>query len=66
VIPMSAEEIKEFWHGFCERRGVSAALRAKGDEKIDAEPELWADRTMWELLEELGDKRAPTTKPGRR
>ncbi len=58
MIPMSAEEIKEFWHGFCERNGVGAALRARGDEKIDTDPEAWADRTMWELLEELGGKPA--------
>jgi len=66
VIPMSAEEVKEFWHGFCERQRVSDALRAQGDRKIDADPERWADRTMWELLEELGDRRSPTTRPGPR
>jgi hypothetical protein len=51
MIPMTNAEIKEFWHGFCERQGVAAALRAKGDQKIDEDPEHWADHTMWELLD---------------
>jgi hypothetical protein len=53
MIPMSAEEIKEFWHGFCERQRIGEALRAKGDTRITQDPEFWADRTMWQLLEEI-------------
>jgi len=53
MIPMSKQEIKEFWHGFCERQKVSAELRAKGDKEIDKDPEHWADHTMWELLEAI-------------
>jgi len=48
---MSAEEIKQFWRGFCERRGVGKALVAKGEAKIDEDPEYWADQTMARLLE---------------
>ena len=32
---MTADEVKQFWHGFCERKGVDAATRARGDAKID-------------------------------
>jgi len=28
---MSAEEVKQFWRGFCERRKISADLVAKGE-----------------------------------
>ena len=51
MIPMSTQEIKDFWHGFCERQKVPANLRAKGDKLIEADPEQWADRTMHELLD---------------
>ena len=53
MIPMTAEEIKDFWRGFCERQGVSAAVRAAGDKRIEQDPERWADQTMWDLLDEL-------------
>lgn len=56
MIPMSAEEIKQFWHGFCERHDVSAPMRAAGDRKIEEDPEYWADHTMWDLLEALSGK----------
>jgi hypothetical protein len=42
---ISAEEIKQFWHDFCERKGIDAATRARGDAKIDGDPEYWADQT---------------------
>jgi hypothetical protein len=48
---MSADEVKQFWHGFCERKGVDAATRARGDAKIDADPDYWADQTMMRLLD---------------
>jgi len=48
---ISAEEIKDFWRDYCERRGIAEALIAKGEAMIDEEPEHWADRTMDELLE---------------
>ena len=48
---MTADEVKEFWHGFCERKGVDAATRARGDAKIDHDPEYWADQTMLKLLD---------------
>ena len=50
---MSAEEVKEFWHGFCERKGVDAATRARGDEKIERDPDYWADQTMTRLLDSV-------------
>ena len=48
---MSADEVKEFWHGFCERKGVDDATRARGDAKIDGDPSYWADQTMVRLLD---------------
>ncbi len=47
---MSAEEIKQFWRGYCERRKVAKDIVAKGEKKIDEDPEFWADQTMDELL----------------
>ena len=48
---ISADEVKQFWHDFCERRGVDAATRARGDARIDDDPEYWADQTMPRLLD---------------
>jgi hypothetical protein len=48
---MSADEIKQFWRGYCERRKVAKDLVAKGEKKIDEDPEYWADQTMDRLLE---------------
>jgi hypothetical protein len=53
VDDMSAEEVKEFWHGFCERKGVDDATRARGDEKIERDPNYWADQTMVRLLDSV-------------
>jgi len=47
---MSAEEIKQFWRGYCERRKVAKDVVAKGEKTIDEDPEYWADQTMDELL----------------
>ena len=47
---MTADEVKQFWHGFCERRNIDAATRARGDAKIDEDPDYWADQTMDELV----------------
>ena len=35
---MSAEEIKQFWRGFCQRRKISAELVARGEAVIDKTP----------------------------
>jgi hypothetical protein len=59
MIPISLAEIKEFWHGFCQRQKIDAALRTAGDKRIEEDPEFWADHTMAELLEEISSKRAP-------
>jgi hypothetical protein len=48
---MSVDEVKEFWHGFCERKGVDAATRARGDAKIEADVQYWADQAMPRLLD---------------
>jgi hypothetical protein len=32
---MTAEEIKQFWRGFCERRRLSEDIIAKGEAKIE-------------------------------
>ena len=60
---ISAEEIKQFWHGFCERKGVDAATRARCDARIDKDPEYWADQTMLKLLDAVANsrRRIPTT-----
>lgn len=57
MIPISVDEIKEHWHGFCERRGVLPAARAAGDRLIEQDPEHWADQTMADLLEVISAKR---------
>ena len=36
---ISAEEIKQFWHGFCERKGVGAATRARA--RLRASAPVW-------------------------
>jgi len=56
MIPMTAQEIKQFWHGFCERQKVSPELRDRGDRRIEADPEYWADQTMFELLEVISKR----------
>jgi hypothetical protein len=48
---MSAEEVKQFWRGWCERRRIAADLVSKGEAEIDRDPERWADETMDQLLE---------------
>ncbi|HWI37458.1 MAG TPA: hypothetical protein VNU64_13475 [Burkholderiales bacterium] len=48
---MTADEVKQFWHGFCERKKVDPKIRARGDAKIDEDPDYWADQTMMKLLE---------------
>ena len=47
---MSAEEVKQFWRGYCERRKIAKDVIAKGEKRIDEDPEYWADQTMDELL----------------
>ncbi len=47
---MSAEEIKQFWRGYCERRKIAKDVVAKGEKKIEEDPDYWADQTMDELL----------------
>jgi hypothetical protein len=59
MIPMSTKEIKDFWHGFCQRRNVDPALRAAGDRRIEEDPEYWADHTMTDLLEEVTRRSTP-------
>ena len=55
---LSAEEVREFWRDFCERHKVGADFIAKGNAKIDADPDYWADHTMWQLLEAVGGQAA--------
>ena len=54
---MSAEEIKQFWRGFCQRRKIAADVIAKGDAIIDKDPEYWADQTMDDLLDSITGKK---------
>jgi hypothetical protein len=51
---MSAEEVKQFWRGYCERRKIAKDVVAKGERKIEEDPEFWADQTMDELLKLVG------------
>ena len=53
---MTAEEIKQFWRGFCQRRKIAAEVIAKGEAIIDKDPEYWADQTMGDLLDKLSGK----------
>ena len=52
---MTAQEIKDFWRSFCERRKIAKDIVARGDAKIDQDPDYWADHTMTELLEALSE-----------
>ena len=47
---MSAEEVKQFWRGYCERQKLGKEIIAKGEAIIDKDPEYWADQTMDQLL----------------
>ena len=47
---MSAEEVKQFWRGYCERRKLGKDVIAKSEKKIDEDPDYWADQTMDQLL----------------
>ena len=50
---MTAEEVKQYWQDFCERHDLGAEVIARGNAKIEADPEHWADQTMQSLLESL-------------
>ena len=52
---MSAEEVKQFWRGWCERRKIAKEVVAKGEKLIEQDPEHWADQTMDELLKLVSD-----------
>ena len=47
---MTSEEVKEFWRGWCQRRGQSKEIIAAGEALIEDDAEFWADQTMDELL----------------
>jgi len=55
---LSAEEVRQYWLDFCKRHEVSKDMVARGEAKIKADPDHWADHTMWELLESLADPKA--------
>jgi hypothetical protein len=56
---MSAAEIKDFWRGYCQRRKIAAELVARGEQRIEQDPDYWADRTMDELLALVDPARKP-------
>ena len=56
---MTAEEIKQFWRGFCQLRKIGADVIAKGDAIIDKDPEYWADQTMGDLLDSITTGKKP-------
>ncbi|MEO8202986.1 MAG: hypothetical protein ABI630_03920 [Betaproteobacteria bacterium] len=51
---LSTEEVVQYWLDFCQRHEVGKELVAKGQASINADPDYWADHTMWQLLESLG------------
>ncbi len=53
MIPMSVEEIKQFWRGFCERQRIKPEVQAEGDKRTEQDPVYWADQTMWQLVEAI-------------
>ena len=55
---MTAEEIKQFWRGFCQRRKITADVIAKGEAIIDKDSEYWADQTMGDLLDSIVGKKS--------
>ena len=55
---MSGEEVRQYWLDFCKRHEVGRDLVAKGEAKIAADPDYWADQTMWQLLESLAESGA--------
>jgi hypothetical protein len=57
MVSVSADQISEFWHDFCQRRGIDDDLRAAGDTRIASYPDYWADRTQWQLLEAITQPR---------
>ena len=57
---MSAEEIKQFWRGFCQRRKIGTDIVAKGDAIIDKDPDYWADQTMGDLLDSITTGKKPS------
>ena len=52
---LSTEEVLQYWLDFCKRHEVGPGLVAKGEAKIKADSDHWADHTMWELLESLAE-----------
>lgn len=50
---MTAEEVKQYWRDFCERHDLGAEVIAKGEAKIEKDPEYWADQTTQALLDSL-------------
>lgn len=46
---MSADELKAFWHDFCQRQEIEEEIRNAGDELIAEDPEFWSDRSLWQL-----------------
>ena len=53
---MTAEEVKEFWRGWCERRELAKGIVAAGEAIIDEDPEFWADQTMDQLLKMITER----------
>ena len=50
---ISAEEVKQFWREYCQRRKIDARIIERGEAKIAEDPDYWADQEMDELLAAL-------------
>ena len=53
---MTAEEVKDFWRGWCKRRNLGKEVVAAGEAIIDEDPEFWADQTMDQLLKMITER----------
>src|SRR5215212_4786699 len=51
AMDMTPEEVKQFWRDYCQRRAISKDIVARGEAKIDENPDYWADQTMGRLLD---------------
>ena len=49
---MTAKEVMAFWADFLREHDIqSVDVREAGEQLIAEDPEYWADRSMWDLLD---------------
>ena len=52
---MTADEVKQFWHGFCERKKVDPSIRARGVAPGMAFPRLLSSHTSCLIRSRSGE-----------